>query len=161
MHGKGYGMPSSHAQFVAFFAVYLALWIHLRAHVFPRWVRWGLTVVAAVGSAAVALSRIYLSYHTQQQVACGYVVGALFAGAWFGFTSWLRRTDIGGKGGVWEPFTGGRTVWEVLLWIGEWGYVKDLCTQVDVVRWEWKVWRQARLGIEEAAEVLSKERKRK
>lgn len=30
MHGNGYGMPSSHAQFVAFFSVYITLWVFLR-----------------------------------------------------------------------------------------------------------------------------------
>ncbi|KFX87335.1 hypothetical protein V490_08336 [Pseudogymnoascus sp. VKM F-3557] len=35
MHGKGYGMPSSHAQFVTFFSVHLALFLLLR-HTPPK-----------------------------------------------------------------------------------------------------------------------------
>ncbi|KAF3348216.1 putative oxidoreductase [Verticillium dahliae VDG2] len=34
IHGKGYGMPSSHAQFVAFWALYLVLFL------FAGWERW-------------------------------------------------------------------------------------------------------------------------
>lgn len=36
MHGEGYGMPSSHAQFVAFFSIYIILWVFLRWVCFSR-----------------------------------------------------------------------------------------------------------------------------
>jgi len=72
MLGKGYGMPSSHAQFVAFFAVYLGLWVVVRhdpwknteskTHVpTPMWQRVGLAVLAMGGAVAVAQSRMYVS----------------------------------------------------------------------------------------------------
>ena len=65
MLGKGYGMPSSHAQFVAFFAVYLGLWVVVRhdpwknteskTHVpTPMWQRVGLALLAMGGAVAVA-----------------------------------------------------------------------------------------------------------
>jgi dolichyldiphosphatase len=70
MLGKGYGMPSSHAQFVAFFAVYLGLWVVVRhdpwknteskTHVpTPMWQRVGLALLAMGGAVAVAQSRMY------------------------------------------------------------------------------------------------------
>ena len=72
MLGKGYGMPSSHAQFVAFFAVYLGLWVVVRhdpwktneskTHVpTPMWQRVGLALAALGGAVAVAQSRMYVS----------------------------------------------------------------------------------------------------
>ncbi len=72
MLGKGYGMPSSHAQFVAFFAVYIGLWVVVRhdpwkaneskTHVpTPMWQRVGLAIAAMAGAVAVAQSRMYVS----------------------------------------------------------------------------------------------------
>lgn len=71
MMGKGYGMPSSHAQFVAYFAVYLGLWVVVRhdpwktneskTHVpTPMWQRAGLALAALGGAVAVAQSRMYV-----------------------------------------------------------------------------------------------------
>ena len=82
MLGKGYGMPSSHAQFVAFFAVYLGLWVVVRhdpwknteskTHVpTPMWQRVGLALLAMGGAVAVAQSRMYVlrpKYHPNGQV---------------------------------------------------------------------------------------------
>ena len=72
MMGKGYGMPSSHAQFVAYFAVYLGLWVVVRhdpwktneskTHVpTPMWQRVGLALAALGGAVAVAQSRMYVT----------------------------------------------------------------------------------------------------
>jgi hypothetical protein len=71
MLGKGYGMPSSHAQFVAFFAVYLGLWVLVRHDPWktneskthmptPMWQRAGLALAAFGGAVAVAQSRMYV-----------------------------------------------------------------------------------------------------
>jgi hypothetical protein len=71
MLGKGYGMPSSHAQFVAFFAVYLGLWVLVRHDPWktndskthmptPMWQRAGLALAAFGGAIAVAQSRMYV-----------------------------------------------------------------------------------------------------
>ena len=100
MYGKGYGMPSSHAQFVAYFSVSLALFLLLR-HVpsastthtpttFPE--RTLLSAAAMFCPAAVAASRIYLNYHTPRQVLVGCAAGAVSAVAWFGLTTCLRRS---------------------------------------------------------------------
>ncbi|KAL4976481.1 phosphatidic acid phosphatase type 2/haloperoxidase [Aspergillus desertorum] len=94
MFGKGYGMPSSHAQFVAFFAVYLGLFLIFRhapnsanQSIMSRMIASsGITL----GAIAVAVSRIYLTYHTARQVLAGCAVGAVFALFWFSFTGLLR-----------------------------------------------------------------------
>ena len=98
MYGQGYGMPSSHAQFVTFFSLSLSLFLLLRhrptsstTHTptsFPE--RLALSVVACICAGAVAASRIYLNYHTLKQVLAGSAAGASTAVAWFVFTSLLR-----------------------------------------------------------------------
>lgn len=100
MYGKGYGMPSSHAQFVSFFSVYLTLFLLLRHKPHPTnthtplafWERALLSVAAIASAAAVAVSRIYLNYHTPKQVLVGCGAGVFCAISWFGVTSYLRTS---------------------------------------------------------------------
>ncbi|KAL6243650.1 hypothetical protein RBB50_009643 [Rhinocladiella similis] len=100
MHGKGYGMPSSHAQFVTFFSLSLSLWLLFR-HVPTSSTSYSpstflerllLSLLACVGAGAVAASRVYLNYHTPKQVLVGVAAGAIFAVIWFTFTTYLRRS---------------------------------------------------------------------
>jgi dolichyldiphosphatase len=98
MHGKGYGMPSSHAQFAAYFSVSLSLFLLLRhqttQHTSYRpstfLQRLSLSALACICALLVAISRIYLNYHTPRQVWIGTAAGTVFAGLWFVFTTWLR-----------------------------------------------------------------------
>lgn len=105
MHGKGYGMPSSHAQFVAYFSTFLTLFLLLRhnphhphassTHVpIPVWQRAALAVLSICSAAAVAQSRIYLSYHTPRQVYAGAGAGVSCAISWFVATSIARHTGL-------------------------------------------------------------------
>lgn len=102
MYGKGYGMPSSHAQFVAFFSIVLSLFLLVRhnpyvphatsTYIPTRFVeRLALSVLALAGAAAVAESRMYLNYHTQKQILVGCAAGAFCAVGWFVVTSYLRH----------------------------------------------------------------------
>ena len=116
MLGKGYGMPSSHAQFLSFFALYLALWLALRhkprseppsrarapfgtpagssppEFPIPTFLLHGATAALFLLLAtAVAASRVYLSYHTPRQVLVGSAAGAVAAAGWFAVTAWARR----------------------------------------------------------------------
>jgi dolichyldiphosphatase len=76
-----YGMPSSHAQFVAYFLVVFC----------SVAVSWGTTgrprdrvvalcgcVLALLGALSVLVSRVYLGYHSVRQVAAGWAVGVFF-----------------------------------------------------------------------------------
>ena len=99
MTGKGYGMPSSHAQFVAFFAVSLTLFLIVR-HVPTKTTSYSpttflerllLSFFAFLGAGAVSSSRVYLNYHTPRQVWVGVVAGTMFSVIWFLFTASLRR----------------------------------------------------------------------
>ena len=102
MYGKGYGMPSSHAQFVAYFSVSLALFLLLRHVPHPSATRtpssfserFLLSATAVLCAGAVAGSRIYLSYHTPKQVFVGCAAGAASAVAWFCITACMRRFGL-------------------------------------------------------------------
>ncbi|XP_058129958.1 dolichyldiphosphatase 1-like [Anopheles ziemanni] len=86
-----YGMPSSHSQFMCFFATYVLLFIFIRLHHMnnsnsarlERLVR--LLVLAICWTAAflVCFGRIYLLYHTLNQVLIGAFVGMVMGVLWF------------------------------------------------------------------------------
>ncbi|KAF2097866.1 DOLPP1 protein [Rhizodiscina lignyota] len=98
MNGKGYGMPSSHAQFVTFFSVSLTLFLLIRhqpqasaTHTPTTFLqRLLLSVLALISAAAVAQSRIYLNYHTPKQVLVGCTAGGICAVVWFIIVAYLR-----------------------------------------------------------------------
>ena len=138
MYGKGYGMPSSHAQFVSFFSVSLALFLLLRHKPHPTQThspttftqRAALAVLALFCAGAVAASRIYLSYHTPKQVLVGCAAGAGFAVVWFTFTSVLRRT--------------GWLEWGLDFGLARWLRIRDLVTGEDLVDAGWARWEEKR-----------------
>lgn len=92
-------MPSSHAQFVAFFCVYLTLFLLFRHSPHPSDTHTPTTlnerILLALWSillaATVCASRVYLHYHTVNQVLVGCAVGTVTALAWFAFTTVARR----------------------------------------------------------------------
>merc|ERR1712080_247566 len=142
MLGKGYGMPSSHAQFVAFFAVYIGLWVVVRhdpwkaneskTHVpTPMWQRVGLAIAAMAGAVAVAQSRIHLNYHTPRQVYAGFAVGSLCGVAWFVATAIARRVGLV----------------DYLLDFGpiRWLRMRDLLVNEDMIDAGWERWEARRL----------------
>jgi dolichyldiphosphatase len=138
MHGKGYGMPSSHAQFVTFFSVTLTFFLLFR-HVphptdthtpFSFFQRFILSVLALVSAATVASSRIYLSYHTPKQVLVGCAAGAIFAVFWFAFTTYLRKA--------------GWIEWALETELARLLRVRDLVIQEDLVDSGWARWVERR-----------------
>ena len=141
MNGKGYGMPSSHAQFLAYFALTLALFLLLRHqppspskqgthHPLPFYQRALLSLAVGSVGVAVAASRVYLSYHTPLQVGVGVVAGLLSAAAWFAFTAWLRRE--------------GWIEWALDTRLAELGRWRDLVVEEDLVEGGWLRWAERR-----------------
>ncbi|KAK9439427.1 uncharacterized protein G6M90_00g097060 [Metarhizium brunneum] len=148
IHGKGYGMPSSHAQFVAFWSVSLALFLLVRHRPHPQpqphgtsnsdsaspsqnraWSmleRVGLSLLAAAVAAATAWSRIYLNYHTPRQVIVGSVAGVLIALGWFAVTALARQTGL--------------LAWGLELPIAKLLRVRDLIVSEDVCQAGWEKW---------------------
>jgi|SRR5579862_2370495 len=102
MSVNSYGMPSSHAQFVAYFSFSLSLFLLLRHQPHPSTthtplsfsIRALVSLLAIASACLVAASRVYLNYHTPKQVLVGFVAGIAFAVVWFTFTSILRRSGV-------------------------------------------------------------------
>lgn len=116
--GKGYGMPSSHAQFVAFWSVSVGLFLLVRYRPaaargvapgsqgkkgpgegavpcgIPLPARLVASALALAVAGAVAASRIYLSYHTTRQVMAGLAAGTTCALAWFVLTAAARSSGM-------------------------------------------------------------------
>lgn len=208
--GKGYGMPSSHAQFVAFWAVAMTLFLLVRhtpswtAHGFgPRksdggggttaattttttggedgnsnktphqnnnhsnegrkkgtttittttttsrtwsqdWVQletyahrpWSLPERAAASllvlalAAAVAWSRVYLGYHTVNQVLVGSLAGTLSAAAWYAATALVRASGL--------------LAWALASPVARGLRVRDLVVREDLAQAGWEKWEEDR-----------------
>ncbi|EPS40680.1 hypothetical protein H072_5482 [Dactylellina haptotyla CBS 200.50] len=142
LKGKGYGMPSSHTQFMFFFATYISLWIAVRNRFLPKFVKLVLPVGLFALAAGVANSRVYLHYHTAKQVLVGVAAGVVIGLGWF-VTTTLMRTLAGG------------VIWDLLLdnEVSKMLYVKDECIEVDLHRRDWEGWWAARVQTKRAAEV--------
>lgn len=166
MYGKGYGMPSSHAQFLAYFSISLSLFLLIR-HNPPTppqsspssqplpyshrplnlLQRSLLSVLTMALAASVALSRIYLNYHTPTQVSVGCVAGGACAIAWFGATEWARRegwVDVG-----------------LDSWAGRMGRWRDLVVEEDLAESGWNVWEERRKRRREQRRVNEVGRKKR
>jgi dolichyldiphosphatase len=135
MHGMGYGMPSSHAQFVAFFSASLALFLLFRhipkapspSHTpLSMLTRVGLSVLAVASSGLVAWSRIYLNYHTPKQVLVGYLAGVVSAVGWFLIVAIVRRIGL--------------LEWGLNLFLVRLFRVRDLVVEEDLCQAGWEKW---------------------
>ncbi|KAF7267929.1 dolichyldiphosphatase 1-like [Rhynchophorus ferrugineus] len=88
-----YGMPSSHAQFVSFFATYIMYFVFIRLHhmnnntIIENISKFLIISSSMIVAVLVCISRVYLQYHTWSQVLWGVIVGFIFATFWFALTS--------------------------------------------------------------------------
>ena len=145
IHGKGYGMPSSHAQFVAYFSTFLTLFLLFRhkphqhpdassTHVpIPYWQRVMISVASMVCAGAVAQSRVYLHYHTPRQAYVGVGVGVACAMAWFVATDLVR--------------TYGLVDWLLEQPLARWVRLRDLVVNEDLVDAGWERWERRRRNV--------------
>ncbi|KAJ2439721.1 hypothetical protein GGF42_007861 [Coemansia sp. RSA 2424] len=80
--GDGYGMPSSHAQFMGFFVMYSLLYLETRITT-NVWHKGAVQLGAVVLGVLVAASRVYLGYHSVPQVLAGAAVGLAAGLIWY------------------------------------------------------------------------------
>ena len=74
--GKGYGMPSSHSQFAWFFCIFWFYYIRsYKTH-------WLVQLIVLKSALLVSISRVYLGYHTVEQIVVGGVLGSMIALGW-------------------------------------------------------------------------------
>ncbi|KAJ3369190.1 hypothetical protein GGF31_005471 [Allomyces arbusculus] len=81
--GKGYGMPSSHAQFMSYWCIFVVLLAHAERRRIPSWLAPLIQLAALAIAALVIYSRVHLQYHTVVQVLAGTAIGAVVGGIWF------------------------------------------------------------------------------
>lgn len=88
-----YGMPSAHSQFMGFFAGYFTcVFVFKIDHFKPVQKAIGCATVV-IAALSVAFSRVYLLYHTPQQVLVGLLFGAFLGLSFFVLISVAR--DVG------------------------------------------------------------------
>ena len=138
-------MPSSHAQFVAYFSTFLTLFLlfrhdpHRHAHAssthipIPYWQRVMISVASMVCAGAVAQSRVYLHYHTPRQVYVGVGVGVACAMAWFIATDLARRYGL--------------VDWLLEQPLARWVRLRDLVVNEDLVDAGWERWERRRRNL--------------
>jgi len=130
-------MPSSHAQFVSFWSVSVALFLLFRhnphvpnastTHIPTSLIeRFLLSLLVFGGAIAVAESRIYLNYHTPKQVLVGCAAGVVCALGWFAVTSYLRHT--------------GWIDWLLDFEVARYFRIRDLVVSEDLVDAGWERW---------------------
>jgi len=170
-HGgtKGYGMPSSHAQFAFFWAVSVGLFLLVRHQPrqkggkkrvaearkgfvadIERYAHepWSLaeralvSVAALVLAGGVAWSRIYLGYHTEKQVLVGCVAGVVSAVGWFAITSIVRELGL--------------LAWALELSVVRWFRLRDLVVEEDLCQAGWEKWEARREARSSSAAKLKK-----
>lgn len=145
IHGKGYGMPSSHAQFVAFWSVSLTLFLLARhkppkvlqgraaSSVHTPWSvneRLAVSVAGFVTAALTAWSRVYLNYHTEKQVWAGCIAGAVTGVGWFVAVEIARQT--------------GWVKWALETRLARALRIRDLVVEEDPCQAGWEKWEEKR-----------------
>lgn len=131
-------MPSSHAQFVAFFCVYMTLFLLIRHSPHPSDThtpttfiqRILLSLLSLLFAASVCASRVYLSYHTRNQVLVGCAVGIVTAFIWFSVVTLARWTG-------WISWALDRREMTLLR-------IRDLVVEEDLAESGWERWRNVK-----------------
>eukprot|EP00088_Acartia_fossae_P059782 TRINITY_DN7133_c0_g1_i2.p1 TRINITY_DN7133_c0_g1~~TRINITY_DN7133_c0_g1_i2.p1 ORF type:complete len:238 (-),score=14.61 TRINITY_DN7133_c0_g1_i2:180-893(-) len=118
-----HGWPSNHSQYMWFVCIYAVLFIQCRLHFRWSWseVAWKLLAISGSLAAAVVMSysRVYLQYHTVDQVVAGSVIGSISAVVWFLVTQYCLTPYF-------QTITGWR--------ISEFLLIRD-CTPIPNVMW--------------------------
>jgi len=144
--GNGYGFPSSHSQYMAYFATFLILHLHFKHKFVPS----GYRIVDQASQASVylaivawavtvAYSRYHLSYHSVSQILWGVSIGITFGLSFYTLTELIpaqRPNSLLGKArafllmnpvSTWLRIRDGWAVWsdsgtenQWQLWQREW-----------------------------------------
>ncbi|KAG0168118.1 Dolichyldiphosphatase 1 [Apophysomyces sp. BC1034] len=129
--GDGYGMPSSHAQFVWFFVSYGILYMYKCMHFDQN--AWKQCAASAmlIMATLVSYSRIYLGYHTEWQVMVGAIVGVTFGILWHMIVERGLRDNGYVERILDHP-------------LAKWAYIRDMRSIDNVAKWEYLQWERTR-----------------
>lgn len=127
-------MPSAHAQFMAYYATYIILWMTFRVRYFSPLKKLSRGVSLIILCAVVSYARVYLHYHSPLQVAVGAAAGIACGAGWFIVVVFLR--DLG--------------IVDLLLdtYPARFFYIKDTAGEKSsFVRDEYSEWRRMRMKM--------------
>ncbi|GAB2272372.1 hypothetical protein Dimus_007197 [Dionaea muscipula] len=124
-----HGWPSSHAQYMFFFAMYFTLIRVRKGRINSGGTNWFFELLAWGCALLTMYSRVYLGYHTVAQVFAGAFLGMFLAASWFWVVNWVLIDYFP----VIEESAFGR-----------WLYVKDTTHIADVMKFEYDNARAAR-----------------
>lgn len=92
-YGLSYGMPSAHSQFMGLFAAYYICTI-LKKVPLQLWKKALGVLLLSTSAVGVAFSRVYLLYHTSEQVLVGVILGGVLGTGLFVVASVFRDVGI-------------------------------------------------------------------
>ncbi|KAI1318323.1 Dolichyldiphosphatase 1 [Mortierella claussenii] len=125
--GDGYGMPSSHSQFMAYFAAYTIILMYRRGITPGSIISPTVSALVVIWAALVVYSRVHLYYHTWQQVVAGTICGILFALLYYSIVQHILRPK-----GIFD--------WIVdHPWAKEL-YIRDTDAIPDLAQFDWESW---------------------
>ncbi|XP_022841814.1 lipid phosphate phosphatase gamma, partial [Olea europaea var. sylvestris] len=127
-----HGWPSSHSQYMFFFAVYFTLLTYYKIGILARKQLWVVGLLVWPLAIFTMYSRVYLGYHTVAQVIAGAALGAVLGGGWFWVVNYLLRGYF-------------PTIEESAF--GRFFYVKDTSHIPNVLKFEYENARAARKHV--------------
>ncbi|XP_071719694.1 lipid phosphate phosphatase gamma-like [Rutidosis leptorrhynchoides] len=125
-----HGWPSSHSQYMFFFAIYFTLLTYKKYGIILRRQMWVAFVVIWPLAILTMYSRVYLGYHTIGQVFAGASLGFTFGGVWF----WVVNGKI--KGSVFRAIEESS--------VGRLFYIKDTSHIPNLLEFDYENARAAR-----------------
>ncbi|KAK3021353.1 hypothetical protein RJ639_045986 [Escallonia herrerae] len=118
-----HGWPSSHSQYMFFFAVYFTLLTYYKIGILCRKQIFAVVLLVWPVALLTMYSRVYLGYHTVAQVFAGAALGVFLGGLWF----WVVNSGLRGFFPVIEESAFGRMF-----------YVKDTSHIPNVLKFEYE-----------------------
>ncbi|RIA90892.1 phosphatidic acid phosphatase type 2/haloperoxidase [Glomus cerebriforme] len=125
--GTGYGMPSSHAQFIAYFTIFASVYLYYKITFRNNLWKFPIILGLIIFSFLVSYSRIYLNYHTTKQVIVGNIFGTTFAIFWYILIEKIIR-PLG--------------IFKIIIesHLAKYFYIKDNSSIKDIIRIEYTNW---------------------
>ncbi len=144
-----YGMPSSHSQFMAFFVVYVCLYTLMEVPHFGRpWEapkKLAFLFSLALLAWLVIYGRVYLVYHSFEQVVYGTVLGGLVAFIWFWVTQNCLRPRYPDMRKTFKRYMGTTRLRHVPDYSV---YLEEASRQVEDLKHHKKKWQEAEGKVE-------------
>lgn len=91
---SGYGMPSAHSQFMGFFATYTSLRYLYRWKALSNGKRLAGCLFVTTLAMCVCFSRVYLRYHTLEQVLVGFALGSALGSTYYVAVAIIREVGL-------------------------------------------------------------------